>query len=260
MYATAPPLDYSFKELKSCAELESEEPRFGGRRRAQAGDKDANAPHQDDTDPVGSDATGGPAATPREPLAGSGVPALPQIGGAGPVAKGTVVSRLASHAKRIVRDVTVAVKLNNNSIGSLQDLPQALRNSPWIDMEDPLRNCQWIDISFNNLRIIEPELLQFHQLKALYLHGNSIKSLPSVERLSKLTKLISLTLNGNPVECSRCYRMYTVGALTKLRSLDHSTVTEEESREANAWFKAHQKRLKVRKDKLEEAYLNSLNE
>merc|ERR1712125_249386 len=106
------------------------------------------------------------------------------------------------------------------------------------------RNCQWIDISFNQLRNIEPELLQFHHLKALYLHGNVIKSLPSVERLSKLPKLISLTLNGNPVECNRCYRMYTIGALVKLRQLDHSTITEEETRESNAWYKSHLKRLK----------------
>merc|ERR1712032_1212343 len=119
--------------------------------------------------------------------------------------------------------------------------------------DDPLRNCRWIDLSFNHLTRIEPALLEFQQLKALYLHGNQIKSLPSVERLRKLPKLISLTLNGNPIECCRAYRTYVIGALPKLRSLDHSMVTQEEISVGAAWFQAHLKRLQKRKEQLEEA-------
>merc|ERR1719316_1587018 len=76
--------------------------------------------------------------------------------------------------KRKVRKVTLAVKLNNNSIDSITDLPQALE----FVMDDPLRNLQWIDLSFNQLHTIQAELLSFKQMKALYLHGNRIKSMP----------------------------------------------------------------------------------
>merc|ERR1712232_1091011 len=117
-------------------------------------------------------------------------------------------------------------------------------------MEDPLRNCQWIDLSFNQLRSIEPALLQFQQLKALYLHGNQIKSLPSIERLRRLPKLRSLTLNGNPVECCRAYRAYVVGALPHLASLDHSKVTQDEVQASAAWFQEHLRRLQQRKARM----------
>merc|ERR1719221_2591448 len=99
-------------------------------------------------------------------------------------------------------------------IESVNDLPMALE----LVMDDPLRTCQWIDLSFNLIASIEPSMLQFQQLKALYLHGNLIKSLPSVERLKKLPKLISLTLNGNQIERALSYRMYVIGALRGLRS------------------------------------------
>merc|ERR1712007_278179 len=113
-------------------------------------------------------------------------------------------------------------------------------------------NCWWIDLSFNQLRTIEPALLEFQQMKALYLHGNMIKSLASVERLRKLPKLISLTLNGNPIERCRAYRTYVIGALPKLRTLDHSMVTKEEKDGSSAWFEEHLKRLEKRKQELEE--------
>merc|ERR1712232_1239978 len=141
--------------------------------------------------------------------------------------------------------------MGNNFLETVQDLPMSLD----FIMDDPLRNCWWIDLSFNQLRTIEPALLEFQQLKALYLHGNLIKSLPSAERLRKLPKLISLTLNGNPIECFPFYRRYVVGALPDLRTLDHSTITDDEVAAARDWFVAHEQRAKARRERLEEARL-----
>merc|ERR1719446_733231 len=157
--------------------------------------------------------------------------------------------------KRRIRKVTLAVKLNNNSIDSIAELPQALE----FVMDDPMRTLQWIDLSFNLLSTIQAELLDFKQLKALYLHGNHIKSLPSVERLKKLPKLISLTLNGNPIECMSFYRRYVVGALPDLRTLDHSTITDDEVKGSQDWFQGHLQRGKERQRRLEEAAAENMD-
>lgn len=228
-----PPVDYSFKELKNCMELETEEPQRGPRRKKPE-DRVA-AVNEDGVALPGGD---GKLSTQNTSLA------VANLGKAAPAR--TIAS---THVKKIIRQVTMAVKLNNNFIETIHDLPIALD----FVMDDPLRNCRWIDLSFNLLRTIEPALLEFQQLKALYLHGNQIKALPSVERLKKLPKLISLTLNGNPIECGRVYRTYVIGALPHLRSLDHSMVTEEEVQGAVVWFKAHLKRLKIRKEMQEQS-------
>merc|ERR1711879_1082464 len=118
-------------------------------------------------------------------------------------------------------------------------------------MADALTNIQWLDLSFNQLLTIEPVLLRFLNMKALYLHGNCIKSLPAVDRLKKLPKLLSLTLNGNPIESNGIYRPYIVGCLPDLRSLDHSTITQDERKHADAWYVGHQERAKIRKEQMD---------
>jgi hypothetical protein len=251
------PLDYSFKELKNVLEMETEEPRSGGKRRPQ---------EQKETIAVGQAESGNADTT----VGGTAVSAITTAGNVAPGdgaknalgasivaantsghlgSTGKALGRQASPMiKRRVRKVTIAVKLNNNAIDSLTDLPQALD----FVMDDPVRNLQWIDLSFNQLHTIQPELLEFKQMKALYLHGNHIKSLPSIERLRKLPKLISLTTNGNPVECVPFYRRYVVGALPSLRTLDHSTITADEIKGAADWFAAHKIRAESRRKRLED--------
>jgi hypothetical protein len=255
------PLDYSFKELKSVLEMETEEPRSGGKRRPQA-EKEATLVGQVDgaadsaaATGAAAGATGGaPGDTAKGATSASG-PANSSALVASTKAGGGAIAQLrptgSPTIKRRVRKVTLAVKLNNNSIDSIAELPQALE----LVMDDPLRNLQWIDLSFNQLRTIQAELLDFKQMKALYLHGNHIKSLPSVERLRKLPKLISLTLNGNPIECLAFYRRFVVGALPDLRTLDHSTITDDEVHGAHDWYKAHSQRAKARKERMDDAAL-----
>jgi len=227
-------LDYSFKELRQCAEIETEEPR-SGIKRGSVEPKDTKV------------ADAGAAAPPDTtlPVPGAGA------SGAGPLGVPAKAAVPVPRQRFVVRTVTTTVKLNNNMLETLQGLSRALEFA----VSNPLQNIQWLDLSWNQLTAIEPELLQFQNLKALYLHGNCIKSMPSCERLRKLPKLLSLTLNGNPIEASKVYRMYVIGALQNLRSLDHSTITEDEMRNACTWFKGHMIRLKQRQERAEEAAL-----
>jgi len=231
--ASGPPLDYSFKELKNCAEIETEEPRGGGKKKTlekenAPGGESANV----DAEP---EEKGGP--TP------GGATAVVAKGGATQVRVG------ATPHKNVVSKVTIAMKLNNNQIENLSYLPQALDAV----MDDAMINLQWIDLSHNHLATIEPVLTKYTNLKAIYLHGNRIKCLPSVERLRRLPKLISLTLNGNPIEACRIYRRFVIGALPNLRKIDHSTITDDELEASYAWYQMHLKRHKIRKEEQEMA-------
>mmetsp|Transcript_19614 Transcript_19614/g.27676 ORF Transcript_19614/g.27676 Transcript_19614/m.27676 type:complete len:142 (+) Transcript_19614:1-426(+) len=120
-------------------------------------------------------------------------------------------------------------------------------------MPSPLQNLQWLDVSFNHLTAVDPEILQFPNMKALYLHGNNLSKLGDVERLKKLPKLISLTMNGNPIQSAKIYRCFILGCLPQLKSLDHTSITEEEASGAAGWYRGHLHRQKIRKEAAEEA-------
>lgn len=270
----APPLDFSFKELRSCLELETEEARDGGKRRMPPatdlkGTTQPNAELDASGEPLSptltnTDVASANAAAPADgSVSARNAPGRTVLAssGAATVAKSKSKTAMALYTPRntatprgSLRKVTVAVKLNNNSIDTVSDLPLALEYV----MADPLLNLRWIDLSFNNLTKIDPVLLRFTNLKAIYLHKNQITSLPSVERLRKLKQLMSLTMNGNPIENSSIYRTYVVGAITSLRTLDHTSITDEEKKNASTWFQAHMRRAKIRKDRLEDEKLARL--
>lgn len=213
-------------------EIETEEPRGGGKKKIL--DKE-NAPGGENANAE------------AEPEQKDGPPG----GGAAAGAKGAVTQVRVGVApsKNVVNRVTIAMKLNNNQIENLSSLPQALDSV----MENALMNLQWIDLSHNHLTTIEPVLTKYTNLKAIYLHGNRIKCLPSVDRLRRLPKLISLTLNGNPIEACKIYRRFVIGALPNLRKIDHSTITDDELEASYAWYQMHLKRQSIRKEKMEEA-------
>jgi Leucine-rich repeat (LRR) protein len=52
-------------------------------------------------------------------------------------------------------------------------------------MWEPSR-LEWLDLSYNFLVKIEPEILEFPNLKTLYLHGNFIASLEEVRKLQDM--------------------------------------------------------------------------
>ena len=45
------------------------------------------------------------------------------------------------------------------------------------------KNLLWLDLSYNYLTSIEDELLEFPELKTLYLHGNYINNLEHTKKL-----------------------------------------------------------------------------
>lgn len=216
---SGPPLDFSFKELKNCAEIELDEYRVG--RRHSVTEKTL-------LEGIGNEFACSPGNT-------SG-------GNLGASAQAT---QLVQPSRCVVRRVTTSVKLNNNMLETVSGLPDVLG----IAIGSPLMSIQWLDLSFNQLVTVEPELLRFLNLKALYLHGNCFKSMSAVERLKKLPKLLSLTLNGNPIECGKNYRRHVIGILPQLRSLDHSTITEDELHSSAAWYKGHLQRSAERKER-----------
>merc|ERR1719215_1654995 len=229
LIANGPPLNYSFKELRCCSEIETEEPRSGLKLSAPDPPRDAAAEQGEEGDAAGG-ATNSGAAMPTR----------------------AIVSQNGKPIRKVLRQVTTAVKLNNNMLATVSGLQPSLESV----MSSVVMNLQCSDLSFNQLVTVEPELLRFLNLKALYLHGNCIKSLSSVDRLKKLPKLISLTMNGNPVDSTRIYRVYVIGSLPNLRSLDHSTITQDEISSAAAWYAGHQERAKKKAEERQFAGLD----
>ena len=93
-------------------------------------------------------------------------------------------------------------------------------------------HLQWLNLSHNYLVKIDAEILKFPYLKALQLHGNYINNLAEVEKLQDLGCLYSLTLNGNPIEAIKGYRMYVLGLMfakyETLKKLDSTVITKGE--------------------------------
>ena len=86
------------------------------------------------------------------------------------------------------------------------------------------RNLIWLDLSYNYLETIEADLLDFPDLKTLYLHGNYISNLDETKKLNGFQDLQSLTLYGNPIETVQNYRLWVLGVMytytENLRRLD----------------------------------------
>ncbi|XP_062442957.1 leucine-rich repeat-containing protein 51, partial [Rhea pennata] len=150
----------------------------------------------------------------------------PRAGGGAPAAGRSPRGRL----------LAAALRLNNNGLRSVADLPPALERL----LEAP-ELLYWLDLSFNELPGIDPVLTRYRNLRSLSLHGNSIRSLAEVDKLAALPRLRRLTLHGNPVEEQRGYRSYVLAALPQLKSFDFSGVTKQERAAAAAAKRAHAK-------------------
>ena len=110
----------------------------------------------------------------------------------------------------------------------------------------------WLDLSYNYLSTIEEDILQFEQLKTLYMHGNYIDNLDETKKLNCFRDLQSLTLYGNPIESIKNYRLWVLGVMytytENLRKLDQVVITNREFDKVLVWkeniFKGKFKRLK----------------
>ncbi|VDD81378.1 unnamed protein product [Mesocestoides corti] len=119
--------------------------------------------------------------------------------------------------------LTTSLKLNNNSIEDLDDLPRAIGglfpSENWLT---------WLDLSCNLLPRVPPELLQLTNLKILYLHSNRIKTTKELIKLQPLQNLTKLTAHGNPAELEPGYFVTVLSVLPNLLKLDFTGISLNE--------------------------------
>ena len=141
--------------------------------------------------------------------------------------------------KKELEYTRTSLLLNNNELRTLNGDRGLYSTLELYVMKQPSQ-LLWLNLSYNYLTKIDDELLKFPNLKSLQLHGNYIGDLAEVEKLSKLENLISLTLNGNPIEAIKGYRMYVLGLLYKeretLKKLDSTVITNAEYDNAVVWL------------------------
>lgn len=119
--------------------------------------------------------------------------------------------------------------LSNNELRSFAGLREVLRGV--LPHGEPNR-LVWINLSFNFLTKIDADILNFPSLKQLNMHGNFIADFEEVKKLQDIGTLQTLSLNGNPIEEVKGYRMYVLGVLYNkfetLKKLDGVIVSRQE--------------------------------
>ena len=103
--------------------------------------------------------------------------------------------KVEAKRKKKVQVVCTSIFLNNNELRTTRGLRSILDSVIW----NPDR-LEWLDLSYNFLERVEPEILNFPNLKTLYLHGNYISNLEEVKKLQELPYLQTLNLYGNFIE------------------------------------------------------------
>ncbi|KAL5011992.1 hypothetical protein ScPMuIL_010543 [Solemya velum] len=138
-----------------------------------------------------------------------------------------------------------SLRLNNNTLTNLDSISTMAKDK----FEKP-SEIAWIDLSFNELKTIDPAILEFENLQILYLHGNQIAEIQEIEKLTSLHSLKKLTLHGNPMEDVKGYRQHILSILPHLNVLDFSCVTKADRRTAETWQKMCMggKKKKVKKE------------
>ena len=129
---------------------------------------------------------------------------------------------------------TNAIRFSNNKISEWSDLNETMGKL----LENPCETVGWIDFSFNEMTTIDECLLQYRNLKILYLHGNCIEKLSEVDKLAALPHLQSLTLHGNPIEEIEGYRLYVLSKIPQLKNFDFSGVTKSDRMSSQTWSKS----------------------
>lgn len=125
-----------------------------------------------------------------------------------------------------------AIRLCNNYLDSFDGFTTSLQAV----LEDP-SDLEWIDLSFNHLGGIDKVLLEYKNVKVLYLHGNDIEDIKEINKLAGLPFLKTLTLHGNLIEGVKGYRQYVIQALPRLEFLDFSRITKADREKATNWKK-----------------------
>ena len=104
---------------------------------------------------------------------------------------------------------------------------------------------EWIDLSFNDMTTIDKCILEYNNLKVLYLHGNALEMISEVDKLASLPNLKSLTLHGNPIEEQKGYRQYVLSRIPLLKNFDFSGVTKSDRACSETWSQMPKRQKKV---------------
>ena len=92
-------------------------------------------------------------------------------------------------------------------------------------------------------------ILNYKNLKMLYLHGNGLEKIEEIDKLAALPNLISLTVHGNPMDEQPGIRYYILSRLPTLKTLNFSGVTKADLKDASTWKTMYGKQKKRRKRK-----------
>jgi Leucine-rich repeat (LRR) protein len=132
----------------------------------------------------------------------------------------------------ITASTSRALLLNNNRVGFWDEFSETLRRL----FVDHTSHLCWLDLALNELRTIDPCILELKNLTMLYLHCNNIGRIADVDKLSRLGRLKSLTLHGNPIESNAGYRQYIICHLPQLLTFDFSGITKSDRATADTWI------------------------
>lgn len=133
-------------------------------------------------------------------------------------------------SKTAVKRRTNAIRLSNNVLTDWNDFSETIEKL--ISNPDGI---EWIDLSFNDMVTIDKCILQYRNLKVLYLHGNAIEKINEVDKLVNLPHLKSLTIHGNPIEEQKGYRQYVLSRIPQLKNFDFSGVTKSDRACSGTW-------------------------
>jgi len=141
--------------------------------------------------------------------------------------------------KSYCKYISDAIRMNNNTISSFKGFNRMLDSV----LDNP-KKLQWIDLSFNDIEHIDEVLLEFQNLKVLYLHSNEINNIKEVDKLAKLKNLKKLTLHANFIEQQESYRWYVIAKIPQLQSLDFSKVIKSDKEKAMFFQKCNSIKIK----------------
>ena len=88
---------------------------------------------------------------------------------------------------------------------------------------------------FNFIFFLSQVLLNYPNLKIIYLHGNNIEKLNEVDKLAGLANLKAVSLQGNPIENITGYKDYIISTLPQIQILDFTIITKADRANSNDW-------------------------
>ncbi|XP_074650946.1 leucine-rich repeat-containing protein 51-like [Tubulanus polymorphus] len=136
------------------------------------------------------------------------------------------------------------LRLHNNAIADLSTLISSADKL----FEHP-KEIGWLDLSFNELTSIDDAILDFENLRILYLHGNAIANIDDVKKLANLPHLRKLCLHGNQIESIKGYRQFVLAHIPQLLEFDFSNVTKTDRASASAWARIMSTKKKGKKSR-----------